>query len=178
MKELLKSISTELALRLTQISKTGIMLTMKLLIRLPDAPMIPGKYGAHGPCSAVRKSTTIAQTSDVEVIYSGAMKMIRELKPVITDIRGVSFLIEFVSNYLTTFQVALHMTRLYTFAPGCVVSSSTKAQGTLWDFMKTKNVTKTTDGTTETNLAAMSKLDVERLMRDLTIDQLHVFKNL
>uniref|UniRef100_A0AC35FPC8 DNA repair protein REV1 n=2 Tax=Panagrolaimus sp. PS1159 TaxID=55785 RepID=A0AC35FPC8_9BILA len=123
MKDTLKSISTELSQRLLNINKTGTSLVLKLLIREPDAPLEPAKYGAHGPCFPLRKTITVSQTSDPEIIFNAAMKMIKLLDPVITDIRGV----------------ALHMSKLFS-----VNSVTTKKPGSLWDFMKTKNVTTTT----------------------------------
>ena len=75
-----------------------------MLIRQPDAPIEPAKYGAHGPCHAIRKSTTIAQTSDAEVIYAGAIKIYHELNPVILDIRGVRFILPKLKNTIEFFR--------------------------------------------------------------------------
>jgi DNA repair protein REV1 len=46
MKDTLKSISTELSQRLLNINKTGTSLVLKILIREPDAPLEPAKYGS------------------------------------------------------------------------------------------------------------------------------------
>uniref|UniRef100_A0A7E4VG16 DNA repair protein REV1 n=1 Tax=Panagrellus redivivus TaxID=6233 RepID=A0A7E4VG16_PANRE len=127
LEELISSISTELKGRLEQIDRAGMLLSVKLLIRQPDAPIEPAKYGAHGPVYPLRKSCKLPRpTTDADVIRINAMRLIGGFQPavVISDIRGI----------------ALHMTKLFTLAGQPIASSGGPKDGTtsLWQFIQTK----------------------------------------
>jgi DNA repair protein REV1 len=57
---------------------------------MPDAPLEPEKYGAHGPCDQVSKSVNLSYpTFSKELIHQAAMRLAKQLKPVPSDVRGV-----------------------------------------------------------------------------------------
>uniref|UniRef100_A0AC34Q083 DNA repair protein REV1 n=1 Tax=Panagrolaimus sp. JU765 TaxID=591449 RepID=A0AC34Q083_9BILA len=122
LEDLLSSVSTEMSDRLKQAGKCGVHLSLKYLIRLPDAPIEPEKYGAHGPVFPLRKAGNLSRpTANKELIYDLAQKLTTELKPVITDIRGIS----------------LHLNKLVQF-DGRIDDADPKLGKTLWDFIQVK----------------------------------------
>ncbi|KAE9552423.1 hypothetical protein FO519_004364 [Halicephalobus sp. NKZ332] len=126
--DLLFGIAHELSDRLQQIDKTGIHLTLKYLMRMPDAPFEPAKYGAHGPVYPVRKSGNLPKsTSNENLIHGFSLKLSKELNPSILDIRGVS----------------LHINKLNFLNQKPTVKKEGKS---LWNFLnleKSKKGTKT-----------------------------------
>ena len=87
---LLGSISQELQKRAEQARVLGNQLTLKMKIRKQDAPVEPTKFLGHGACNNVSRSLALLQPSR-EAGECGrlAVKLLKQLKPVVTDIRGV-----------------------------------------------------------------------------------------
>lgn len=87
---LLGSISQELQKRAEQARVFGNQLTLKMKIRKKDAPVEPKKFLGHGACDNVSRSLALLQPSR-EAAQCGplAVKLLKLLNPVATDIRGV-----------------------------------------------------------------------------------------
>ncbi|KAI6219695.1 DNA repair protein REV1 [Aphelenchoides besseyi] len=89
--DFLRDISEQLAKKLTEAKLKGSTLSVKLLIRHPDAPIEPEKYGGHGKCNSYSKAKPMVRhTDDSEVIFKDAKQLVNGLKPTISDIRGIS----------------------------------------------------------------------------------------
>ncbi|KAI6232909.1 Arachidonate--CoA ligase [Aphelenchoides fujianensis] len=88
--EFLLDIAKQLAKKLHDASLKGSTLTMKLLIRHPDAPLEPEKYGAHGWCNSISKSIPFMKPSDdPKVLHNEAKRLGKMMQPPIADIRGI-----------------------------------------------------------------------------------------
>jgi DNA repair protein REV1 len=87
---LLGSISQELQTRAEQARAFGSQLTLKLKIRKQDAPIEPMKFLGHGSCDNVSRSLALLQPSRSSTECGRfAVKLLKQLDPVVTDIRGV-----------------------------------------------------------------------------------------
>lgn len=87
---LLGSISQELQTRAEQARVLGNQLTLKMKIRKQDAPVEPTKFLGHGACDNVSCSLALLQpTREATECGRFAVKLLKQLKPVVTDIRGV-----------------------------------------------------------------------------------------
>lgn len=100
LEKFMQGLTEELTRRLSQAKIVGAQLTTRLLIRLPDAPIEPEKYGAHGPCDQVSKAVNLAQpTASKDVIHQAVMRLVRQLKPVPSDVRGVGRSLSYYANF-------------------------------------------------------------------------------
>ncbi|KAI6194863.1 DNA repair protein REV1 [Aphelenchoides besseyi] len=89
--DFLHDISQQLAKKLAEAKLKGSTLSLKLLIRHPDAPIEPEKYGGHGKCNTYSKAKPMVKhTDDPEVIFKDSKQLVNGLKPTISDIRGIS----------------------------------------------------------------------------------------
>lgn len=87
---LLKNLSDELEKRAVEAEVAGGTLTLKLMIRKPDAPMETRKYLGHGRCNNVSRSCTLLQPiSDSAEMCRIAVRLLNQLCPQPEDIRGV-----------------------------------------------------------------------------------------
>ncbi len=56
-----------------------------------DAPLEPKKFGGHGRCDATSRSATLDNATDRSaVLVIETMRLFRQMKPTIADLRGVS----------------------------------------------------------------------------------------
>jgi DNA repair protein REV1 len=89
--DLVKQLSQELHTRAIEGGNfQGTSVCLKMKIRKPDAPLETWKYMGHGSCHNVSRSHQLENvTNSSEDIESVAKKMLHELAPVASDIRGM-----------------------------------------------------------------------------------------
>ena len=87
---LLKNLSEELEKRAAEAKVVGGTLTLKLMIKKPDAPTETRKYLGHGRCNNVSRSCSLLQpTSDAAEMCRLAVRLLNQIRPRPEDIRGV-----------------------------------------------------------------------------------------
>ena len=87
---LLRNLSEELEKRAGEAEVVGGTLTLKLMIRRPDAPTKAPKYLGHGKCNNVSRSFSLLQpTADATKMSQLAIKLLNQIRPQPEDIRGV-----------------------------------------------------------------------------------------
>lgn len=88
--DFLNRLAFELSKRLTDCSMTGSMITLKLSIRHPDAPIEPPKYLGMGYCTFVSKSSNLGISTRTPGILSSELKYLsRFLNVEPKELRGV-----------------------------------------------------------------------------------------
>ncbi|KAK0422003.1 hypothetical protein QR680_007307 [Steinernema hermaphroditum] len=86
----IKTVADELYSKLKAAEMDAQSITLKLLIRSPDAPVNPAKFMGCGRCDAHTKSVQLANPfCDPVVIHREVMMLYEALKPPIADIRGI-----------------------------------------------------------------------------------------
>uniref|UniRef100_A0A0R3RNM8 DNA repair protein REV1 n=1 Tax=Elaeophora elaphi TaxID=1147741 RepID=A0A0R3RNM8_9BILA len=94
--EFLGKICSELEKKLHKARMTASTITLRLLIRAPDAPVTTEKYLGCGKCDAVTRTAHVGgATANKEVLHTEAKKLMKAINPIICDLRGVSFLLFF-----------------------------------------------------------------------------------
>lgn len=87
---LIKNLADELAKRAKEAEVAGGNVTLKMKIRKPDVPHETWKYLGHGACDNVSRSTLLLQpTQDAKEINQFAVKLLKQVKVVASDIRGM-----------------------------------------------------------------------------------------
>lgn len=101
--DLLKNLSEELERRAAEAKVLGGTLTLKLMIRKPEAPTEARKYLGHGRCNNVSRSCSLLQpTGEAAEICRLAIRLLKQINPQPEDIRGVGMqLTRLVSSQLT-----------------------------------------------------------------------------
>ncbi|VDK68599.1 unnamed protein product [Onchocerca ochengi] len=88
--EFLGKICSELEKKLDIARMTASSITLKLLIRAPDAPVITEKYLGCGKCDAVTRTVHIpGATANKAVLHAEAKKLMKAINPIICDLRGI-----------------------------------------------------------------------------------------
>ncbi|KAM9321622.1 DNA repair protein REV1 [Gastrophryne carolinensis] len=86
----LKNLSEEIQRRLESVKMKGRKLTLKIMVRKAGAPIEPAKYGGHGICDHIARTTTLDQATDnAKVIEKEVLKMFHSMKLNVCDMRGV-----------------------------------------------------------------------------------------
>ena len=87
---LIKNLADELAKRAKEAEVAGGNITLKMKIRKPDVPRETWKYLGHGMCDNVSRSTLLLQpTQEAKEISQFAVKLLKQVKVVASDIRGM-----------------------------------------------------------------------------------------
>ena len=87
---LIKNLADELAKRAKEAEVAGGNVTLKMKIRKPDVPHETWKYLGHGACDNVSRSTLLLQpTQEAKEISQFAVKLLKQVKVVASDIRGM-----------------------------------------------------------------------------------------
>jgi DNA repair protein REV1 len=87
---LIKNLADELAKRAKEAEVAGGNVTLKMKIRKPDVPHETWKYLGHGICDNFSRSTLLLQpTQDAKEISQFAVKLLKQVKVVASDIRGM-----------------------------------------------------------------------------------------
>ncbi|KAI1287324.1 DNA repair protein REV1 [Halotydeus destructor] len=83
-------IADEVSRRLKEISAKCSSLTLKLRIRSKDAPIVPNKFLGTGLCDHTSRSTVLrTRTDDSKVIGASCVTMLRTMKFLVCDLRGI-----------------------------------------------------------------------------------------
>lgn len=100
---LLKNLSEELEKRALEAKVVGGTLTLKLMIRKPEAPTETRKYLGHGQCNNMSRSCSLLQpTGEAAEICRLAVRLLKQINPSPEDIRGVGIqLTRLVSSQLS-----------------------------------------------------------------------------
>ncbi|KAG5864710.1 hypothetical protein JTB14_028543 [Gonioctena quinquepunctata] len=85
----LQSLSNEVYGRLNDINMRARCLTLKLLVRAPDAPVETAKYLGHGICDSLSKSTSNININNPRIIFEETKALYEKLNPPFVDLRGV-----------------------------------------------------------------------------------------
>ncbi|KRY78818.1 DNA repair protein REV1 [Trichinella pseudospiralis] len=83
--------SEELAKRMSDNQVEAKHITLKLMIRAPNASLETKKYMGHGVCNTVSHSVTLANyTSDANSIAKEVLNLFKHLNATVSDIRGIA----------------------------------------------------------------------------------------
>ncbi|XP_055587064.1 DNA repair protein Rev1 [Uranotaenia lowii] len=86
----MKQLAAEIHKRLVEIKRRGKLITVKLLIRSPNAPVETAKYMGHGLCDVVTKSCPLADfTNDLEVIEKTILSLMNHVAAPAHELRGI-----------------------------------------------------------------------------------------
>ncbi|TMS33764.1 hypothetical protein L596_001462 [Steinernema carpocapsae] len=86
----IRTLADELQSKLTAAQMDALAITLKLMIRSPDAPIEPAKFMGHGRCDTYSKSTQLGGPfCEPTVIHREVMKLYETQKFPIEDIRGI-----------------------------------------------------------------------------------------
>ncbi|CAL1536465.1 unnamed protein product [Lymnaea stagnalis] len=86
----LQDLSLEVKRRLDAIKVKGRSITLKLMVRRPDAPVETAKFMGHGICNTLNKSSNLpVATNDGNLIAREVISLYRAQKVTASDVRGV-----------------------------------------------------------------------------------------
>ncbi|CAJ0589986.1 unnamed protein product [Cylicocyclus nassatus] len=86
----LNVIGAELEKKLMSAKMTTKSITLKLMVRSPDAPIETAKYLGHGECDVQNKSSSLEHpTTSAQVISAVALRLFNNISPVVSDVRGI-----------------------------------------------------------------------------------------
>lgn len=86
----LKQLCAEIHTRLTEIRAKGKTITLKILVRAPEAPVETAKFMGCGYCDQVTKSTTLqTHTDDLSVITKTILSIKSSLNLPPHELRGI-----------------------------------------------------------------------------------------
>ena len=87
---LLKNLSAELEKRANEAKLLGGAITLKLMIRKPEAPTETRKYLGHGACNTVSRTCRLLEpTGEATEICHSVSRLLKQIGPPPCDIRGV-----------------------------------------------------------------------------------------
>ncbi|XP_076821488.1 DNA repair protein REV1-like isoform X2 [Clavelina lepadiformis] len=90
MKTFLGNLAKEVSDRLKKAQMVGKKVTLKIMVRLPNAPVETAKYGGHGVCQSLSKCKSLDFfTDDCDVIKREAIILMKSLQTNIPDLRGI-----------------------------------------------------------------------------------------
>ncbi|CAG5125579.1 unnamed protein product, partial [Candidula unifasciata] len=86
----LQDLSSEVKRRMDAIGVKGRSITLKLMVRRPDAPVETAKFMGHGICNTFNKSNNLpVATSDEKVIAREVVSLYRAHRVLASDVRGI-----------------------------------------------------------------------------------------
>ncbi|XP_053686861.1 DNA repair protein Rev1 [Sabethes cyaneus] len=89
-KRFMKQLSEEIHKRLNEIKKRGKLITVKLLVRSPEAPVETAKYMGHGLCDIITKSAPLKEyTCDLNVIENTVHSLMSQIAAPPHELRGI-----------------------------------------------------------------------------------------
>uniref|UniRef100_A0AC35TPY8 DNA repair protein REV1 n=1 Tax=Rhabditophanes sp. KR3021 TaxID=114890 RepID=A0AC35TPY8_9BILA len=89
--EFMTNMARELVSKLKDINKSANKITLKLMIRSPDASREGAKYMGHGVCDTISKTLNLNGATNVEgTVQMNLIKAFNYLNPVVSDVRGIS----------------------------------------------------------------------------------------
>ncbi|XP_030642140.1 DNA repair protein REV1 [Chanos chanos] len=91
----LTNLSMEVQKRLQGVGLKGRRVTLKVMMRKPGAPVEPAKYGGHGICDNLARSSSLAHATDSgQLIAAEALKLFYAMKLDVKDMRGVGLQVQ------------------------------------------------------------------------------------
>uniref|UniRef100_A0A8D8MWR3 DNA repair protein REV1 n=2 Tax=Culex pipiens TaxID=7175 RepID=A0A8D8MWR3_CULPI len=86
----MKQLTEEITKRLCEIKQRGKLVTVKLLVRSPEAPVETAKYMGHGLCDIVTKSQPLKEHScELEVIQRAVLGLMKQIAAPPHELRGI-----------------------------------------------------------------------------------------
>ncbi|XP_058459003.1 DNA repair protein Rev1 [Malaya genurostris] len=86
----MKQLTEEIHKRLLDIKKRGKLITVKLLVRSPEAPIETAKFMGHGLCDIITKSFSLKEhTSDLSVIEKTVLSLMKQISAPPHELRGI-----------------------------------------------------------------------------------------
>uniref|UniRef100_A0AAG5DH07 DNA repair protein REV1 n=1 Tax=Anopheles atroparvus TaxID=41427 RepID=A0AAG5DH07_ANOAO len=86
----MRQLTEEIHRRLVELRQRGKLVTVKLLVRSPEAPVETAKYMGHGLCDIVTKSQPLRQhTDDRSVIEGAVLGLMRTIGTPPSELRGI-----------------------------------------------------------------------------------------
>ncbi|KAL5013110.1 hypothetical protein ScPMuIL_007380 [Solemya velum] len=91
----LSELSGEVHTRLEAAGMKGKTITLKVMVRKPDAPKETAKFLGHGICTNVSKSVTLpAATDDATLISKECLSLLRQIAVPVCDLRGIGIQVQ------------------------------------------------------------------------------------
>lgn len=88
--EFLGKMCSELEKKLHIARMTASTITLRLLIRASDAPLVTEKYLGCGKCDAITRTAHVnGATANKAVLHAEAKKLMKAINPIISDLRGI-----------------------------------------------------------------------------------------
>ncbi|KAK3761289.1 hypothetical protein RRG08_014300 [Elysia crispata] len=95
----LKELAGEVKRRLDGIQVKGRCITLKLMVRRPDAPPETAKFMGHGICNTFNKSSNLpVATNDEDLIAREVISLYKSQKVIAEDVRGIGIQINKLEN--------------------------------------------------------------------------------
>ncbi|XP_050097584.1 DNA repair protein Rev1 [Anopheles aquasalis] len=86
----MRQLTEEIHRRLVELRQRGKLVTVKLLVRSPEAPVETAKFMGHGLCDVVTKSQPLAKhTDDRSVIEAAVLSLMRTIAAPPHELRGI-----------------------------------------------------------------------------------------
>ncbi|XP_055627433.1 DNA repair protein Rev1 [Toxorhynchites rutilus septentrionalis] len=86
----MRQLSEEIHKRLMEIKKRGKLITVKLLVRSPEAPVETAKFMGHGLCEVITKSCPLKDyTCDLETIVTTVLSLMKQITVPPQELRGI-----------------------------------------------------------------------------------------
>uniref|UniRef100_A0A182MNF0 DNA repair protein REV1 n=1 Tax=Anopheles culicifacies TaxID=139723 RepID=A0A182MNF0_9DIPT len=86
----MRQLTEEIHRRLLELRERGKLVTVKLLVRSPEAPIETAKFMGHGLCDVVTKSQPLRQhTDDLTLIEGAVLGLLRTLAIEPSELRGI-----------------------------------------------------------------------------------------
>ncbi|XP_035793890.1 DNA repair protein REV1-like [Anopheles albimanus] len=86
----MRQLTEEIHRRLVELRQRGKLVTVKLLVRSPEAPVETAKFMGHGLCDVVTKSQPLAKhTDDRSVIEAAVLSLMRTMAVPPHELRGI-----------------------------------------------------------------------------------------
>ena len=97
--EFVSNLSKEVEKRANESNLVGKLVTLKLKVRKPDAPIETAKYLGHGACYNLSKSLHLpTATCKASVLETTCNQILRQLNISVTDIRGIGIQLNKLDN--------------------------------------------------------------------------------
>lgn len=113
----LTNLSMEVQKRLKEAGLRGRRVTLKVMSRKVGAPIEPAKYGGHGICDSIARTSMLAHsTDDGLLIATAVIKLFHAMKLQVQDLRGVGIQVQLLegNNSLSSEPHAYSIKDLFT----------------------------------------------------------------
>ncbi|XP_005107801.1 DNA repair protein REV1 isoform X2 [Aplysia californica] len=105
----LRELSLEVKKRMDAIGVKGRSITLKLMVRRPDAPPETAKFMGHGICNTMNKSSNLpVATNDGDLITREVVAMYRHQRQAAADIRGIGIQVHKLEHPMSSAQARVN----------------------------------------------------------------------